>query len=92
MAVHLTLNLKKLQTLQNDAIRAITGKRRDESVRDFLSYNKLLNVKYTYLYELGVQAYKNFNSLLSPDSIFHFPLNQNRLRHSEVLTLPLTLP
>ena len=82
--------LDKLQVLQNNAIRAMFGYKRDTNVKETMLKHKLLSVRYIYKFELGIFAYKNFNNQFVKDMSYYFDPNKNQNRHSKPLKLPVT--
>lgn len=77
------VHLKKLQVLQNNAIRAIFRHCGHQGVTQLYNKYHLLKLKYLYKYELGVFAYKNFNERLPCDAIFYYARNANKLNNSK---------
>ena len=82
--------LDKLQVAQNNAIRAMFGYTRDTNVKQTLVKHKLLTVKYNYIYELGIFAYKNFKNLFEREMCYYFDPNNNQNRYSQPLRIPIT--
>jgi hypothetical protein len=79
---------KTVRVLQNDAIRAVLGKRRSESVSADISKQGILPADKLCFYRQSVLMYKMRNNMLPKDITFEFECSSSRLRRSSDLRPP----